>query len=139
MPGCPAKVPPLAEILSEGGDVPNMARFRHPSCHVAFIASLKQPYDVDRKMPQRLAGNVRAIRTACIFDGSAMTVLDDVKPGTTIRGVVPGHSVRIVSVEWIGNQAINLVYRGPDDRVSETTLYRDDENRLSIKAHGWNW
>ena len=38
-----------------------------------------------------------------------MTVLDDVKPGTMIRGVVPGHSVRIVSVDWIGNQAINLV------------------------------
>ena len=29
-----------------------------------------------------------------------MTVLDDVKPGAMIRGVVPGHSVRIVSVDW---------------------------------------
>ena len=63
-----------------------------------------------------------------------MTVLDDVKPGAMIRGVVPGHSVRIVSVDWIGNQAINLVYREPDGGVSETTLYRDDENRLGIEA-----
>ena len=68
-----------------------------------------------------------------------MTVLDDVKPGAMIRGVVPGHSVRIVSVDWIGNQAINLVYREPDGGVSETTLYRDDENRLGIEARGRNW
>ena len=59
-----------------------------------------------------------------------MTALDDVKPGAMIRGVVPGHSVRIGSVDWIGNQAINLVYREPDGGISETTLYRDDENRL---------
>ena len=68
-----------------------------------------------------------------------MTVLDDVKPGSTIRGVVPGHSVRIVSVDWIGNQAINLVYREPDGGVSETTLYRDDENRLDVEAPGRSW
>ena len=68
-----------------------------------------------------------------------MTVLDDVKPGATIRGVVPGHSVRIVSVDWIGNQAINLVYREPDGGVSETTLYRDDENRLGVEAPGRSW
>ena len=68
-----------------------------------------------------------------------MTVLDDVKPGATIRGMVPGRSVRIVSVDWIGNQAINLVYREPDGGVSETTLYRDDENRLGIEAHSRSW
>ncbi len=68
-----------------------------------------------------------------------MTVLDDVKPGAMIRGVVPGHSVRIVSVDWIGNQAINLVYREPDGGVSETTLYRDDENRPGIEARGRSW
>ena len=68
-----------------------------------------------------------------------MAALDDVKPGATVRGVVPGHSVRIVSVDWIGNQAINLVYREPDGGVSETTLYRDDENRLGIETRGRSW
>ena len=68
-----------------------------------------------------------------------MTVLDDVKPGAMIRGVVPGHSVRIVSVDWIGNQAINLVYREPDGGVAETTLYRDDAPRLGVEAPGRHW
>ena len=57
-----------------------------------------------------------------------MADLEEVAPGAMIRGVIPGHAVQIVSVDWIGNQAINLVYREPDGGVSETTLYRDDEN-----------
>ena len=68
-----------------------------------------------------------------------MAVLEDVKPGAMVQGVVPGHSVQIVSADWIGNQAINLVYREPDGGVSETTLYRDDENRLGIEARGRSW
>ncbi len=67
-----------------------------------------------------------------------MTSLEDVKPGFMIQGVVPGHSAQVISVDWIGNQAINLVYRDPDSGVSETTLYRDDESRLGIEARG-NW
>ena len=68
-----------------------------------------------------------------------MTTIDNVKPGAMIRGVVPGHSVQAVSVDWIGNQAINLVYREPGGGVSETTLYRDDEYRLVIDARGRSW
>ena len=68
-----------------------------------------------------------------------MTTIDDIRPGGLIRGVVPGHSVQVVSVAWIGNQAVNLVYRQPDGGITETTLYRDDEVRLSIEARGRNW
>lgn len=68
-----------------------------------------------------------------------MTILDDIKPGATIRGVVPGHLVQIVSTDWIGNQAINLVYREPNGGISETTLYREDEKRLSIETRGQIW
>ena len=65
-----------------------------------------------------------------------MTVLEDVKSGARVRGLVPGQSVQIVYVDWIGNQAINVVYREPQGGVSETTLYRDDEHRLGIDARG---
>ena len=68
-----------------------------------------------------------------------MTVLEDVKPGARVRGLVPGQSVQIVYVDWIGNQAINVVYREPRGGVSETTLYRDDEHRLGIDTHGRSW
>ncbi len=68
-----------------------------------------------------------------------MTVLEDVKHGARLRGIVAGHAVPVVSVEWIGNQAVNLVYREPSGGVAETTLYRGDEHRLSIDVRGRDW
>ena len=68
-----------------------------------------------------------------------MTVLEDIKNGAQLRGVVPGQPVEVVSVEWIGDQAINLVYRVPDGGVAETTLYRDDQARIELDARGRAW
>ena len=68
-----------------------------------------------------------------------MTALEDITPGSMVRGVVPGQPVQVVSIDWIGDQAINLVYRDPDGGVSETSLFRDDEERLGIAARGRSW
>ena len=68
-----------------------------------------------------------------------MTALEDVRHGAMLRGIVARHAVQVVSVEWIGNQAVNLVYREPDGGVAETTLYRGDQQRLSIDARGRDW
>ncbi len=68
-----------------------------------------------------------------------MTVLDEIKPGSMVRGIVPAETVQVVSVERIGNQAINLVYREPKGGVSEATFYRDDENDLSIVKGERTW
>lgn len=56
-----------------------------------------------------------------------------------VSGVVPCQFVEVVSVEWIGNQAINLVYRIQGGGVSETTLYRDDEARINLEKRGRMW
>jgi superfamily II DNA or RNA helicase len=68
-----------------------------------------------------------------------MTRLEQIKNGAQLRGVVPGQPVVVVSVEWIGDQAINLVYRIPDGGVAETTLYRDDQARIELDARGRAW
>ena len=68
-----------------------------------------------------------------------MTKLEDMQSGAMVAGVAPSQSVEVVSVDWIGNQAINVVYRVPGGSVAETTLYRDDEHRLSIEARGRVW
>lgn len=68
-----------------------------------------------------------------------MTKLEDIRNGASIAGVVPNQTVEAVSVEWIGDQAINLVYRIPGGSVSETTLYRDDEHRLAVEQRGRAW
>lgn len=68
-----------------------------------------------------------------------MTRLEDIKNGASVVGVVPNQTVEAVSVEWIGDQAINLVYRVPGGSVSESTLYRDDEHRLAVEQRGRAW
>ena len=68
-----------------------------------------------------------------------MTKLEEIKHGASVAGVVPNQSVEVVSVDWIGDQALNLVYRIPGGSVSETTLYRDDEHRLSVEQRGRAW
>jgi superfamily II DNA or RNA helicase len=68
-----------------------------------------------------------------------MTSLEDIRSGTSVRGIAPSQVVEVVSIDWIGDQAINVVYRVPGGSVAETTLYRDDEHRLTIEARGRVW
>ena len=68
-----------------------------------------------------------------------MTSLRDIKPGSHVRGITQGSVVEIVSVEWIGDQAIIVVYRSAEGNVAETTLYTDDEHQLSVESTGRNW
>lgn len=68
-----------------------------------------------------------------------MTVLEDIKSGAIVRGIAPNQAVQIVSVEWIGDQALNVVFRDHNGSVAERTLYKDDEHRLSLDARGRPW
>ena len=68
-----------------------------------------------------------------------MAKLEEIKPDAKVQGITPNTWVEIVSVEWIGEQAINVVFRGSNGNISETTLYRDDEYRLNVEEVGRNW
>lgn len=68
-----------------------------------------------------------------------MTSLEDVQPGGQIEGILPSNVVEIVSVEWIGNQAINIAFRGREGSISQTILYREDQHRLRITSKGHRW
>lgn len=65
--------------------------------------------------------------------------LEDIKVGASVRGLASALPVQIVSIEWIGNQAINVVYRDHDGAVADATLYRDDESRLEVEQRGRIW
>lgn len=45
--------------------------------------------------------------------------LEDVKNGASVRGVASAQVVHVVSVDWIGDQAINVVYRDHNGTVAE--------------------
>lgn len=65
-----------------------------------------------------------------------MITLRDIKNGARVQGVVSSQTVEIVAVDWMGDQAINVIYRLLSGTVGETTLYRDDEHRLSVELGG---
>jgi len=65
--------------------------------------------------------------------------LEDVKNGASVRGIVSTLAVHVLSINWIGDQAINVVYRDHNGAVAEALLYREDEHRLEVEQSGRPW
>src|SRR6202022_1366200 len=60
-----------------------------------------------------------------------MLSLDQVIAGAKVRGLAGAWPVEVVRTEWIGSDALNVVYRGSEG-PAEVLLYRDAEPRLEL-------
>ncbi len=56
--------------------------------------------------------------------------LEDIKAGVSVKGIAPEGSVEVVSVEWYGDAAIQVIYRDGGGTVKNRLLYRDEESSL---------
>lgn len=68
-----------------------------------------------------------------------MVRLEDIKPGSVVKGVLPNEPVTVVSVQWFGTNAIELTYKNVAGKVSNQLLYRSDELSLNVDAEGTPW
>ncbi len=68
-----------------------------------------------------------------------MARLEEIRNGASVRGIASPQAAQILSVDWIGDQAINVVYRDLNGAVAEAVLYRDDEYRLHVEVNGRPW
>lgn len=68
-----------------------------------------------------------------------MATLEEIRNGASVRGIASSQVVQVLSVVWIGNQAMNVVYRDLNGAVGEAVLYRDDEHRLHVEVNGRPW
>ncbi|MBX9629967.1 MAG: DUF3883 domain-containing protein [Burkholderiales bacterium] len=68
-----------------------------------------------------------------------MTKLEDITPGTSLRGILPDSIVAVVKVDWFGSEALELTYKTPAGKVANELLYRHDEPRLEIVETGRPW
>ena len=68
-----------------------------------------------------------------------MIQLEKLQPNVALRGIVPGSSVTVVSVQWFGSEALELTYKTPDGKVANELIYRHDEPRLEIVEQGRPW
>ncbi len=65
--------------------------------------------------------------------------LEDLKPNTSVRGILPDCLVSVVGVQWFGSEALELTYKDPAGRVANQLLYRHDEPRLEVVEQGRPW
>ncbi len=63
------------------------------------------------------------------------TKLESLIPGAKVRGLDGSKTVEVVSVEWFGDSALNVTFRG-EHGPREVILYQDDETRLEVDEAG---
>ena len=69
-----------------------------------------------------------------------MIKLEQLKRGLRIRGLAPQQIVTLIDVEWVGANAVTVVYRRMDGKIEETLLYRGNEAALDIPpAERWGF
>jgi superfamily II DNA or RNA helicase len=65
--------------------------------------------------------------------------LEDLKPGATVRGLVPAEAVSVVAADWHGNGVLTLTFRRLSGDLGNELVYRADEDRLEVDAGGDRW
>ena len=68
-----------------------------------------------------------------------MSKLEELKPNTAVRGILPDGLATVVSVQWFGSEALELTYKTAAGRVANELLYRHDELRLEVVTQGRPW
>ena len=68
-----------------------------------------------------------------------MSALEDLKPNTSVRGVLPNGLVTVVNVQWHGSEALELTYKTAEGKVANEILYRHDEPRIELVQEGRPW
>ena len=65
-----------------------------------------------------------------------MLKLEDLRKDAQIQGLEHNEIVRLVAVEILGDNACTVVYRRPDGRLGEQTLFRSDEDPPGLGRSG---
>jgi superfamily II DNA or RNA helicase len=68
-----------------------------------------------------------------------MAKLEELKRGSTVKGILPDCLVTVVDVKWYGSAAVELTYKDPAGKPSVVLLYRDRESALEIGDVGRPW
>lgn len=68
-----------------------------------------------------------------------MLKLEQIQKNAAISGLEPGHVVRIVTTEPVGDNALTVYYKTSDGKLLERMLFRTDEAKLSLAEAGRPW
>lgn len=68
-----------------------------------------------------------------------MINLEQLQPNAAVRGIVPDGLVTVISVQWHGSEALELIYKTATGKLGNEVIYRHDEPRLEIVEQGRPW
>ena len=68
-----------------------------------------------------------------------MAKLEDLTPGTAVRGISPGRTVTIEVAKWYGDNVLEVTYKDSQGQLGSQLLYRDQEPTLEIVEQGRPW
>jgi hypothetical protein len=68
-----------------------------------------------------------------------MAKLEDLSTGTRLTGLVASGVATVESIQWVGEQALKVIFRDGEGQLGERLLYRDDEPSLELVEMGRPW
>jgi superfamily II DNA or RNA helicase len=68
-----------------------------------------------------------------------MVKLENLTPGSSLRGILTEGLVTVVSVQWYGSDALELTYKDAAGKLGSELIYRDSEAALEIVEAGRPW
>ena len=61
-----------------------------------------------------------------------MARLEDLAVGASVAGLDPEGPAEVISAAWVGQNAVNLVYRSASGRLVDRVMFRSDESSLQL-------
>ena len=68
-----------------------------------------------------------------------MLKLENLQTGTRVRGLAPEGVATVKSVNWYGDQGMEVVFTDAQQRIQQRLIYRDDEPSLELVEEGRPW
>jgi superfamily II DNA or RNA helicase len=63
-------------------------------------------------------------------------LLEELKPGLRIDGLIPAQIITVIFAQWHGNDALELTYKNNDGVLGQQVVFRKDQDKLTVALTG---
>jgi superfamily II DNA or RNA helicase len=63
-------------------------------------------------------------------------LLEELKPGLRIDGLIPAEVITVIAVQWHGSAALELTYKSAAGGLGQQVVFRKDEGKLAVAQSG---
>ncbi len=65
-----------------------------------------------------------------------MVLLEELKPGVRIEGLIPAEVITVIAAQWHGADAVELTYKTAASSLGQQVVFRKDQDKLSVAQSG---